>query len=251
MWGERVGGKSIRNGVGLELMNALPDLLHANVLACNNIRPTPAFYQFCGGRLSACPTITVWAAASYQLAKPLRYIPPGPARFRMEKWGRGRPDPAGDACHAHTPVKDTWYLRRRYFRYPYFHYDVWAARGNGKLLAYVVTRTVTAEETGCVPVVRLVDFIGEDAVLPRLGGALDAILNRAGGEYMDCCNAGIPAEVWQAAGFTERLEGDGSVIPNYLTPPLLENTEYYYFTNKPENFVLFKADGDQDRPNLK
>ena len=22
------------------------------------------------------------------------------------------------------------------------------------------------------------------------------------------------------------------------------------FTNKPENFVLFKADGDQDRPNL-
>ena len=69
--------------------------------------------------------------------------------------------------------------------------------------------------------------------------------------YMDCYNAGIPAEVWQAAGFTERLEGDGSVIPNYLTPPLLENTEYYYFTNKPENFVLFKTDGDQDRPNLK
>ena len=159
--------------------------------------------------------------------------------------------PLGMPATPHTPVKDTWYLRRRYFRYPYFHYDVWAARGNGKLLAYVVTRTVTAEETGCVPVVRLVDFIGEDAVLPRLGGALDAILNRAGGEYMDCYNAGIPAEVWQAAGFTERLEGDGSVIPNYLTPPLLENTEYYYFTNKPENFVLFKADGDQDRPNLK
>ncbi|MBD8952935.1 MAG: hypothetical protein EGR85_10430, partial [Subdoligranulum sp.] len=111
--------------------------------------------------------------------------------------------------------------------------------------------SLTAEETGCVPVVRLVDFIGEDAVLPRLGGALDAVLNRVGGEYMDCYNAGIPAEVWQAAGFTERLEGDGSVIPNYLTPPLLENTEYYYFTNKPENFVLFKADGDQDRPNLK
>ena len=62
---------------------------------------------------------------------------------------------------------------------------------------------------------------------------------------------GIPAEIWQAAGFTERVEGDGCVIPNYLTPPLRENTEYYYFTSKPENFVLFKADGDQDRPNLK
>lgn len=102
-----------------------------------------------------------------------------------------------------------------------------------------------------MPVVRLVDFIGEDAVLPRLGGALDAILNRAGGEYMDCYNAGIPAEVWAGRRFYRAAGGDGSVIPNYLTPPLLENTEYYYFTNKPENFVLFKTDGDQDRPNLK
>ena len=40
-------------------------------------------------------------------------------------------------------------------------------------------------------------------------------------------------------------------LKNYLTPPVHENTEYYYFTNKPESFVLFKADGDQDRPNLK
>ena len=41
--------------------------------------------------------------------------------------------------YAPQPVKDNLYLRRRYFRYPYFHYDVWAARENGKLLAYVVT----------------------------------------------------------------------------------------------------------------
>ncbi len=80
---------------------------------------------------------------------------------------------------------------------------------------------------------------------PAIGAALDAILNHAGAEYMDCYNAGIPADVWLAAGFTERIEGDGCIIPNYLTPPLHENTEYYYFTNKPESFVMFKADGDQ------
>lgn len=159
--------------------------------------------------------------------------------------------PLGMPATPHTPRKDMWYMRRRYFHYPHFKYDVWAAQENGKLLAYVVTRTVTAQETGCAAVVRLVDFIGEDSVLPRIGAALDAILNHAGAEYMDCYNAGIPADVWLAAGFTERVEGDGCIIPNYLTPPVHENTEYYYFTNKPESFVLFKADGDQDRPNLK
>ena len=142
--------------------------------------------------------------------------------------------PLGMPATPHTPRKDVWYMRRRYFHYPHFKYDVWAA-----------------QETGCAAVVRLVDFIGEDSVLPRIGAALDAILNHAGAEYMDCYNAGIPADVWLAAGFTERVEGDGCIIPNYLTPPVHENTEYYYFTNKPENFVLFKADGDQDRPNLK
>ena len=36
--------------------------------------------------------------------------------------------PLGMPATPHTPVKDIWYLRRRYFRYPHFHYDVWAAR---------------------------------------------------------------------------------------------------------------------------
>lgn len=151
---------------------------------------------------------------------------------------------------SHTPHKDLWYLQRRYFAYPHQSYNVWAVQEAGALLAYAITRTITAAETGCVPVVRLVDFIGDDAVLPRIGGALDKLLHDAGAEYLDCYNAGIPAAVWAAAGLTERCEDDGVIIPNYLTPPLRQNTEYYYFTNQPDGFVLFKADGDQDRPNL-
>ena len=151
---------------------------------------------------------------------------------------------------SHTPHKDLWYLQRRYFAYPHQSYDVWTVQEAGALLAYAITRTITAAETGCVPVVRLVDFIGADAVLPRIGGALDKLLHDAGAEYLDCYNAGIPAAVWAAAGLTERREDDGVIIPNYLTPPLRQNTEYYYFTNQPDGFVLFKADGDQDRPNL-
>ena len=243
------------NGVGLELMNALPGLLHANVLACNNIRPnTCTFYQFLGWQAGRIPHYyRLGRCAEYQLAKPLHYtLPPVQRDLGLEKIESAADlIPLGMPPTPHTPHKDTWYMRRRYFHYPHYPYDVWAARENGKLLAYVVTRTVPAQATGCVPVVRLVDFIGEDAVLPRLGAALDAILRRAKAEYMDCYNVGIPAEVWQAAGFTERAEGDGSVIPNYLEPPLRENTEYYYFTNKPEGFVLFRADGDQDHPNLK
>lgn len=242
------------NGVGLELMNELPSLLQAEVVACNNIRPnTCALYKFLGWQAERLPHYyRLGQCPDYQLAKPMCHTPlPVQQDLNLKKIesstvliSLGMPP----TCH--TPHKDIWYLQRRYFNYPHFHYDVWAAQENGELLAYLVTRTVTAQDTGCAAVVRLVDFIGEDAVLPRLGGAIDAMVCSVGAEYIDCYNAGIPAAIWQAAGFTERVEGDGCIIPNYLTPPLRENTEYYYFTNKPENFVLFKADGDQDRPNL-
>ena len=141
-------------------------------------------------------------------------------------------------------------MKRRYFAFPHLQYDVWCARENGALLGYLVTRTVASGEYGEIPVLRLVDFVGEDCVLPRLGTAIDRLLHREKAEYAECYNAGIPAAIWAEAGFSQRLPGDGNIIPNYLTPPLYDNTEYYYFTNQPEGFTMFKADGDQDRPNL-
>ena len=99
-----------RNGVGLELMNALPDLLHANVLACNNIRPTPAaFYQFLGWKAERLPHYyRLGRRKDYQLAKPLRCMLPGPARFRAGK-SEDAADliPLGMPATPHTPVKDT------------------------------------------------------------------------------------------------------------------------------------------------
>ena len=52
-----VAAKS-HNGVGLELMNALPGLLNADVVACNNIRPnTCTFYQFLGWKAERLPPL--------------------------------------------------------------------------------------------------------------------------------------------------------------------------------------------------
>lgn len=245
------------NGIGLELMNALPELLHANVLACNNIRPnTCTFYRFLGweaDRMHHYYRLNTPGPGGYQLAKPfapvILPVQSGLALQRVES--AAELIPLGMPPLPHTPKKDIWYLRRRYFHYPHFTYDVWAAMLDGKLAAYLVTRTVPAADTGYATVLRLVDFIGPDEALPLLGSALDRLLHQENAEYIDCYNVGIPAAIWRDTGFCERLPDDGTIIPNYLTPPLWENTEYYYFTNKPEGFVMFKADGDQDRPNLK
>ena len=183
------------NGVGLELMNALPELTHARVLACNNIRAaTCSLYRFLGWKAERMNHYYRLAnLPSYQLAQftEKNILPVQNGRILVPVRTAADLVPLGVPASGHTPQKDVWYLRRRYFHYPHFHYHVWAAMDAGRPLAYVVTRLVTAEETGCVPVIRLVDYIGPDEVLPTLGRALDAILRAAGAEYMDCYNLSL------------------------------------------------------------
>lgn len=239
------------NGVGLELMDALPALTGAQVVACNNIRPkTMAFYRFLGWHADRVGHFYRLAGLSeYRLARvtDATVLPAGgdlalePVEGPEALAALGMPD------SPHTPRKDVWYMQRRYFAFPHLTYSVYAAKAGGRLLAYLVCRVV---DSGQGKVLRIADFVGNTCLLPRLGKAIDRLLKESGAEYAECYCAGVDPSVMAAAGFCERKEGDGNILPNYLQPPLFENTEYYYFTSDPERFVLFKADGDQDRPNL-
>ncbi len=261
--------KKGENGVGLELMNALPELLNAKVVACNNIKEkTCVFYQFLG-----------WEAERlshfYRLG-----VKQNKSDFKLVRFGTEntqnndivkRLNVSGDLkllpvenesdletyglpqnTQTNTPVKDIWYLKRRYFNFPHYKYDVFAVLENEVLLAYLVARTAQSPlETGeIIPVLRIVDFIGAEDILPRLGTAIDELICSQNAEYADCYCTGIQAETFEKTGFNERKREDEIIIPNYLDPPLFENIEYFYFTNIQNGFRMFKADGDQDRPNL-
>lgn len=243
--------KKGHNGVGLDLMNALPDLTGASVVACNNIRPkTMAFYRFLGWYADRMPHYyRLSGQKTYTLARVTdRTILPVSGDLSLDLVSSAEQlATLGLPETPHTPKKDLWYLTRRYFAFPHLTYDVYCARESGTVLAYLVARVV---DSGCGKVLRIVDYIGKDETLPRLGKAIDSLLHAAGAEYAECYCAGISSAVFAAAGFCERMEDSENILPNYLTPPLFENTDYYYFTNQPEQFVMFKADGDQDRPNL-
>ena len=244
------------NGAGLELMNALPGLTGARVMACNNIRPkTMAFYRFLGYTAARVPHYYRLAdRETYAVARVANKVllpvtpcgaPGADALVRIGSAAQLARDWVPDASL--RPCKDAWYLQRRYFAFPRQQYDVYGVYENGKAVRLAVTRTVPVNGTA---VLRVVDYVGAPAAFARLGGALDALMRAAGAEYTDCYCWGIAPEVFRAAGFAERAPDDANTIPNYLTPPLCENTEYYFFTSDPAHFTLFKADGDQDRPNI-
>lgn len=238
-------------GSGLELMAQMPALTGAKRMSCNNIRPnTIPFYEFLGYTGARMGHFyRLGRRGEYRVARIAdRAILPvsGDGVLRRFKTFEDLKKHFVPPMTAH-PYKDLWYLERRYFHYPrqdYLVYGGFAERGCPLLFCL---RQVPVNGT-CV--LRLVDLVGDFALLPRFGRALDGLLAEMDAEYMDCYCWGIPAPTMAAAGLCERNENSVNIIPHYLTPPLIQNVEYYLFTSDPQGFVMFRADGDQDRPNI-
>ncbi len=185
------------------------------------------------------------------------------------------------------PNKDMWYIERRYFNYPYKTYEIYGVANNSatcgninnictgndngsnsissastntskankqpsgslnnKYKALLVCYTVNVSGTN---VLRIVDFIGEHTIFGNLAHCINSLMQSKNAEYADCYCYGISEQTFNNAGFILRTSEDTNIIPNYLNPPLYENTDYYFFTSDSNNFTMFKADGDQDRPNI-
>lgn len=238
-------------GCGLELMSKMPEFTGASILSCNNIRPnTIPFYEFLGytgARMGHW--YRLGTHAEYKVAKPV-------STERLPVSGDGwlkRFETAGEMAAAFCPpeharpYKDIWYLTRRYFEYPRQEYQVWGGWLDGVCRVLFCVRPV---EVNGVTVLRLCDVVGQPSLLPQFGDALDKLIAEFDAEYMDVYCWGLADESLTLAGFCERKEEDETLIPHYLTPPLYENVDFYLFTSQPAGFTMFRADGDQDRPNI-
>ena len=146
-----------------------------------------------------------------------------------------------------TPFKDFDYFKHRFFENPWIKYEVFGMLKDGVVLALCVLR-VLEHEGACV--LRLVGFVGAREEFACVGGLLDRLIKERNADFADVYVYGIGEEALNKAGFVLRKERDESIIPDYLTPPLFENVDFYSVVDDTEKYLMFRADGDQDRPNM-
>ena len=241
--------KKGKNGLGLALMGAMKELTGANVMACNNIRAnTMPFYTFLGYHPDKMNHYYRLAdKAEYKMAVVNEKVIPASEKI-SGVWLEEMKDIAQvEAIFAIPaqcrPHKDYWYINKRYFEYPHYEYKVYAVHSGGGVPALVVFRVNESDEGF---VLRLVDYIGAKEDFRLLSGFVDELMAEFDCEYCDMYSWGVDGE---DAGFVLRV-ADENIIPNYLNTLLQKNIDYYFFTSNTENFMMFKADGDQDRMNL-
>ena len=72
-------------------------------------------------------------------------------------------------------------------------------------------------------------------------------------EYIDFVEVGLDKECLINAGFINRKEYENVIVPNYFEPFVQENIDLDYAYKTVVNdsrTIFFKADADQDRPNI-
>ncbi|MEG0752168.1 MAG: hypothetical protein RR998_10070 [Oscillospiraceae bacterium] len=249
-----VSKKGAPFGLSYRLFDFIIDLTAARSIGCNNIRKkTSGLYTFRGWTFGALTQYYRLNGEfdSYTLCNIYHKDIPAvvgtsicasPVCTREELLCFEDP-----VFSKNKPYKDVDYIAARYLDYPWFTYKLVGLSDGESPLALVVYRIVNA---GGVRVLRVVDYIGDREALPAAGRYLDGQMRELRAEFCDWYAAGLSDCDMLRAGFIPRTLDDCNVIPNYLEPPLIKNVDFFYFTSDPDGYAVFKADGDQDRPNL-
>jgi len=148
---------------------------------------------------------------------------------------------------AGAPRKTARYFHARYACHPLYTYRVLAIEDGGRTVGVLAARVA---EHGGHRAVRIVDFAGAPDVVATLGSVAHALVQAADAEYADVYNAGIDPALFARAGFT-RIDPDGAdVVPDHFEPFERRNVRLFFAMKGGGAPALFKADGDQDRPNV-
>ncbi len=144
------------------------------------------------------------------------------------------------------PVKSYEYFNNRYKNHPFYKYHFFMLINQGIQQYVLVTRVNKANDAKAM---RIVDIIGEFNGL-NIIQPIQKILDSYDCEYIDCLNFGISKTIFVSAGFAERNENDLNIVPHYFEPFIRQNIDIGAAVLAPAEYLAFKGDSDQDRPNM-
>lgn len=144
-----------------------------------------------------------------------------------------------------NPFKNYNYLIHRYRNHPVYEYRLLGVYSCGELRLLMVVRKQRVGSNCCL---RIVDMLGTDKGMSNIYMEMQRVLVEEDAEYIDCWNYGLEKQFFLSLGFSD-VSGN-TVIPDYFAPFERKNIriEIDSLEQKPQ-LVIFKGDGDQDRPN--
>ena len=138
------------------------------------------------------------------------------------------------------------YFIHRYLKNPFNNYKLFRIELDGEI-GYAIGRVMSANGSSAL---RLVDFYGSLVLLGQALAWFEQYLQSERLEYMDLYLCSEQSRQLQACGFINRMDCAANVIvPNYFEPFVAQNIDLQCAMENGFSGPVFKADGDQERPN--
>ena len=146
----------------------------------------------------------------------------------------------------YRPFKSVTYLFNRFQNHPVYKYYFHGVYGTEGLKCILVSKFV---EVNDAKIIRIVDVLGSLENVGSLYEEFVILLRESNSEYIDFLCYGVDEKIFDRMGFTKlNPVSDNIVIPNYFEPFLQQNIVINGAYKAAYNYVMFKADADQDRP---
>ncbi len=147
--------------------------------------------------------------------------------------------------HNNLPYKSFEYILKRYFFHPIYKYQIFLIPKNTSNPSVLICREIKQSNR---KVLRIIDFIGDFKILPKLGNRLIELIKKNNYEYVDLlCN--LPISIFEGSLFINKSETE-AVIPNYFEPFIKKNVDIFYESSS-KDIYFFRGDADGDRPNFR
>lgn len=148
---------------------------------------------------------------------------------------------------SYQPKKTIQYLKGRYGNHPLYSYRYWGIFSDSELKSIWVLRMVNVNGHN---ILRVVDVLGNLETLGSLYSSVQALLKQECCEYVDFMNYGISEAVFKRMGFQKLDLNSDVIVPNYFEPFEQCNVKIEIAMKASFDYVAFKGDSDQDRPNI-
>lgn len=147
--------------------------------------------------------------------------------------------------YQYSPLKTKKYFINRYLKNPFYEYIFNSIQINKKIVSVFIARKIIVNNNSCF---RIVDWIGE--FQKNMNFQFQDFLEINNAEYIDLmCKTPNDEEIIEMGFIEKNLNVE--VIPNFFEPFLKKNIDILYaYKAKHQNYAFFKADSDQDRPNM-
>lgn len=156
---------------------------------------------------------------------------------------------ANSRARLEDPVKSESHFVNRFLKHPIYDYLVYRLVGEDGRTGLMAARLAEFEGSRAL---RLVDYVGPVDLLGGMGEGLLEQMQLKDVEYADFCLHGIAHNILLESGFEPVSVESNLIVPTYFEPFVRESHSVFgaVKTSADERFCAFRADGDQDRPNM-